>query len=140
WGFEAELSYPVIDTGSFRLLTDLRASYVEAELDDGTAVPRIPPLSLLGAIEAQTGPIDLRGEVQWFDSQDRTAPFETATDSFTLANALVAWRPLKDNRNLTFQLAADNLFDVTGRRHASFTKDFVPLIGRNVRASVRLSF
>ena len=26
------------------------------------------------------------------------------------------------------------------RRHASFTKDFVPLIGRNFRASVRLSF
>ncbi len=140
WGFEAELSYPVIDTGSFRLVTDLSASYVEAELDDGTAVPRIPPLSLLGALEAQTGPIDLRGEVQWFDSQNRTAPFETATNSFTLVNALVAWRPLKDNRNVTIQLAADNLFDVTGRRHASFTKDFVPLIGRNVRASVRLSF
>ena len=140
WGFEAELSYPVIDTGSFRLLTDLSASYTEAELDDGTAVPRIPPLSLLGALEAQTAAIDLRGEVQWFDSQDRTAPFETATDSFTLVNALVAWRPLKDNRNVTVQLAADNLFDVTGRRHASFTKDFVPLIGRNVRASVRLSF
>jgi len=140
WGFEAELSYPVIDTGAFRLVTDLAASYVEAELDDGTAVPRIPPLSLLGALEAQTGAIDLRGEVQWFDSQNRTAPFETATDSFTLVNALVAWRPLKDNRNVTIQLAADNLFDVTGRRHASFTKDFVPLIGRNVRASVRLSF
>ena len=140
WGFEAELNYPVIDTGSFRLLTDLRASYVEAELDNGDAVPRIPPLSLLGALEAQTGAVDLRGEVQWFDSQDRTAPFETATDSFTLVNALIAWRPLKDNGNVTVQLAADNLFDVTGRRHASFTKDFVPLIGRNVRASIRLSF
>jgi iron complex outermembrane receptor protein len=140
WGFEAELNYPVIDTGSFRLLTDLRASYTEAELDDGTAIPRIPPLALLGALEAQTGPIDLRGEVQWFDKQDRVTTFETPTDSFTLVNALVAWRPLKDNRNVTLQLAADNLFDVTGRRHASFTKDFVPLIGRNFRASVRLSF
>ncbi|MFM7378986.1 MAG: TonB-dependent receptor domain-containing protein [Erythrobacter sp.] len=140
WGFEAEFSYPVIDTGGFRLLADANASYVEAELDDGTAVPRIPPLSLLGALEAQTGPIDLRGEVQWFDSQDRVTTFETPTDSFTLVNALVAWRPLKDNRNVTVQLAADNIFDVNGRRHASFTKDFVPLIGRNFRASVRLSF
>jgi iron complex outermembrane receptor protein len=49
-------------------------------------------------------------------------------------------RPLASNRNVTLQLAADNIFDVTGRRHASFTKDFVPLIGRNFRASVRLSF
>ena len=139
-GIEADLSYPVIDGDKFRLLTDLRASYVEAELGDGTAVPRIPPLSLLGALEAQTDAFDVRGEVQWFDGQDRVTTFETPTDSFTLVNALVAWRPLADNRNITVQLAADNIFDVVGRRHASFTKDFVPLMGRNFRASVRLSF
>jgi iron complex outermembrane receptor protein len=140
WGFEAELNYPVIDTGSFRLMTDLRASYTEAELADGTAVPRIPPLALLGALEAQTDAFDLRGEVQWFGEQDRVTAFETPTDSFTLVNALVAWRPFTQNRNVTVLVAADNIFDVNGRRHASFTKDFVPLIGRNFRASVRLSF
>ena len=140
FGIEADLSYPVIDGDKFRLLTDLRASYIEAELGDGTAVPRIPPLSLLGALEAQTDAFDVRGEVQWFDGQDRVTTFETPTDSFTLVNALVAWRPLADNRNITVQFAADNIFDVVGRRHASFTKDFVPLMGRNFRASVRLSF
>ena len=140
FGIEADLNYPIIDGEGFRLITDLRASYVEAELADGTAVPRIPPLSLLGALEAQTGAFDVRGEVQWFDKQDRTTVFETPTDSFTLVNALIAWRPLADNQNVTVQLAADNIFDVNGRRHASFTKDFVPLVGRNFRASVRLSF
>lgn len=140
FGIEADFSYPVVDTGSFRLLTDLRASYIEAELGDGTAVPRIPPLSLLGALEAQTDAFDVRGEVQWFDDQNDVPTFETPTEGFTLVNALVAWRPLADNRNVTVQLAADNIFDVNGRRHASFTKDFVPLIGRNFRASVRLSF
>ena len=140
FGIEADFSYPVVDTGSFRLLTDLRASYIEAELGDGTAVPRIPPLSLLGALEAQTDAFDVRGEVQWFDDQTDVTTFETPTEGFTLVNALVAWRPLADNRNVTVQLAADNIFDVVGRRHASFTKDFVPLMGRNFRASVRLSF
>ena len=140
YGIEADLSYPVIDTGEVRLLTDLRASYVRAELADDTAVPRIPPLSLLGALEAQTTAFDVRGEVQWFDSQNRVTAFETPTDSFTLVNALVAWRPLAGNKNVTVQVAADNIFDVVGRRHASFTKDFVPLVGRNFRASVRLSF
>jgi iron complex outermembrane receptor protein len=140
WGVEADISYPIVDTEGFRLLTDLRASYIEAELGDGTAVPRIPPLSLLGALEAQTGAFDVRGEVQWFGEQDRVTAFETATDSFTLVNALIAWRPLADNQNVTLQVAADNIFDVNGRRHASFTKDFVPLVGRNFRASVRMSF
>ncbi len=140
FGVEAEISYPVIDTDGFKLLSDARASYVEAELADGTAVPRIPPLSLLGALEAQTGAFDIRGEVQWFDEQNRVTSFETPTDSFTLVNALVAWRPFAENQNVTLQLAADNIFDVNGRRHASFTKDFIPLMGRNFRASVRLSF
>jgi len=36
-------------------------------------------------------------------------------------------------------LQANNLFDAEGRRHASFTKDFVPLAGRNVKLSVKLS-
>lgn len=140
WGIEADLSYPLYESDRFKLLTDLSASYVEAKLANGDAVPRIPPLSLLGALEVQTDAFDVRGEVQWFAKQDRVAAFETETDSFALANALVAWRPLADNRNVTVQFAADNLFDVNGRRHASFTKDFVPLIGRNFRASVRLSF
>jgi iron complex outermembrane recepter protein len=140
WGAEAELNYPLIDTGNYRLLADLRASYVEADLANGDNVPRIPPLSLLGALEAQTGAFDLRGEVQWFAPQDRVAAFETETDSFALVNALVAWRPFEANRNVTVLLAADNLFDVVGRRHASFTKDFMPLMGRNFRASVRMSF
>ena len=140
FGIEADLSYPVINTDGLRLLADVRASYVEAELADGTAVPRIPPLSLLGALEAQTDAFDVRGEVQWFDSQNRVTDFEVPTESFTLVNAVFAWRPLADNRNVTVQIAADNIFDVNGRRHASFTKEFVPLVGRNFRASVRLSF
>ena len=140
FGVEADMSYPIIETDGLRLLTDLRASYVQAELDNGAAIPRIPPLSLLGALEAQTGAFDLRGEVQWFDKQDRVAAFESETDSFTLVNAVLAWRPFADNRNVTVQIAADNLLDVNGRRHASFTKEFVPLLGRNFRASVRMSF
>jgi iron complex outermembrane recepter protein len=140
WGAEAELNYPLIDTGSYRLLTDLRASYVEADLANGENVPRIPPLSLLGALEAQTGSFDVRGEVQWFAKQDRVAAFETETGSFALVNAMIAWRPFETNRNVTVLLAADNIFDVVGRRHASFTKDFIPLMGRNFRASVRMSF
>jgi iron complex outermembrane receptor protein len=140
WGAEAELNYPLIDNGNYRLLTDLRASYVEADLANGENVPRIPPLSLLGALEAQTDSFDLRGEVQWFAAQNRVAAFETETDSFALVNAMVAWRPFAENRNVTVLVAADNIFDVVGRRHASFTKDFIPLMGRNFRASVRMSF
>ncbi|NVE95550.1 TonB-dependent receptor [Altererythrobacter sp. JGD-16] len=140
FGFEADLNMPIVQTDSFDLIADLRASYVDADLDAEGGLPRIPPVSLLGALEAQFTSLDVRGEVQWFGSQDDVAEFETETDSFAFTNLYVSWRPLKDNPGVVVQLAGENLFDVTGRRHSSFTKEFVPLTGRNVRASVRLSF
>ncbi|MDC0886486.1 TonB-dependent receptor [Altererythrobacter sp.] len=140
WGLEGEVQIPIIDSGPFRLLTDLRAEYIKAELDDDTPLPRIPPLSLLGALEADFEQFNVRGEVQWFDDQNETAPFETRTDSFTFVNASIAWRPITGDKSVTLLLKAENIFDVTGRRHASFTKDFVPLAGRNIQASARFSF
>lgn len=140
FGVEGEISMPLYDTGDFTLLGDVRGSYINAELDDGSAIPRIPPIELLGALEAQTAAFDVRAEVQWFGEQDDVAAFETETDSFTLVNASVAWRPLPNRENVTLLVGVDNIFDVVGRRHASFTKDFVPLAGRNFKANVRFSF
>lgn len=140
FGFEADLVAPIIETDNFSLVTDLRASYVTADLDDGSNVPRIPPLTLLGALEAEMDAFELRGEVQWFAEQDDVVEFETPTDDFAFVNLYLSWRPLENNQNVVFQLAGENLFDTTGRRHSSFTKDFVPLPGQNFRASVRLSF
>ncbi|WFL78351.1 TonB-dependent receptor [Altererythrobacter arenosus] len=140
FGVEAELSYPLYQGGDLTIIGDVRGDYIRASLDDGSPIPRIPPLSLLGALEAQTDSFDARAEVQWFAEQDRVAGFETPTDSFTLVNLSLSWRPFKDAKSVTVLLGADNLLDVTGRRHASFTKDFVPLAGRNLKASVRVSF
>ncbi|WP_326521294.1 TonB-dependent receptor [Parerythrobacter aestuarii] len=139
WGLEGEVKLPLVDTVPFKLSADLRGEYVSAKLDDGTPLPRIPPLSLLGALEADLDAFNIRGEVQWFDKQDAIAPFETQTGGFTLVNASIAWRPISGNNNVTVLLKAENIFNVTGRRHASFTKDFVPLTGRNIQASVRFS-
>lgn len=140
FGVEAQVTLPLIDSGPFTLLADLRGDYIDATLDNGTPLPRIPPLSLLGAMEAQTDHFDARAEVQWFGKQTSIAPFETATDSYTLINASLSWRPFDGNDNVTVMLQADNIFDVSGRRHTSFTKDFVPVVGRNFKVSLRTSF
>lgn len=139
-GVEGEIEVALVDTAPLRLTADVRGEYVRARLDDGTPLPRIPPLSLLGALEADFDAFNIRGEVQWSDRQTATAAFETATDGFTMVNASFAWRPLRGSNNVTVLLKAENIFDTTGRRHASFTKDFVPLAGRNIQASLRFSF
>ena len=139
FGFEAEASAPIFDIAGGTVRADVGASYVEAELDDGTPLPRIPPLELLAALEWQSNTFDIRGEVEYYDAQNRTAPFEEATDGFTHVNLSAAFHPFR-NDGLVLMLQANNVFDVEGRRHTSFTKEFVPLAGRNFRVTARASF
>lgn len=139
-GIEGEISLPFYEREGLRLTAEAGGEYVEAELRDGTPLPRIPPLGLFGALEAEAGPIDARVEVEWFAKQDRVAPFETPTDDYTFVNASVAWKPVRGAENITLLAQVDNIFDVEGRRHTSFTKEFVPLPGRNFRVSARFSF
>ncbi len=139
FGIEGEISLPFVERDDLTLLAELRGDYIRATLDDGSPLPRIPPLSLSGALEAQTTYFDIRAELEWADAQNRIAAFETATDDFTLVNASVAWRPLGE-KNVTLLAQVKNIFDVDARRHASFTKDFVPLAGRDFKLSARLSF
>ncbi|WP_340588662.1 TonB-dependent receptor [Erythrobacter alti] len=140
WGAEAQVTFPLVEARDFSLLGDLRGSYTRAELSDGDAVPRIPPLSLYGALEARWEHFDLRGEVEWHDKQSNLAPLETPTDSFTHVNASLAWHPFEGEENFTLLAQVDNIFDVEGRRATSFTKDFVPLPGRNFKLTARASF
>jgi len=139
FGLEAQATFPLIDVDGFLLSADLRGDYVRATLDDGSPVPRIPPLSALAALDAQIGHFDARAELQWVDGQSRVAPLEDPTDGYEMVNLSLAWHPLEGSDNFTLMLQANNLFDVDARRHSSFTKEFVPMAGRNFRVSARMS-
>ncbi|MEA3261883.1 MAG: TonB-dependent receptor [Pseudomonadota bacterium] len=139
-GFEAAASAKVLDWRDGGLTLDAQADYTHAELKGVGPVPRIPPLRLRGGAEFEFGPLHFRGEVEWNDKQDRVASFETPVAGFTLVNVSAVWHPLGDEGPLTLSLAGNNLFNVTARRAASFTRDFVPLAGRDVRVTAKLSF
>ena len=140
WGAEAQITFPLVEGRDFSLLGDLRGAYTRVEFDDGTDAPRIPPLSLYGALEGRWDHFDLRGEVEWYDSQTDVAPFETPTDGFTMVNASLGWHPFEGRENLTLIAQVENIFDAEGRRHTSFTKEFVPMTGRNFKLTARASF
>jgi iron complex outermembrane receptor protein len=140
YGFEGEVSATLFKAGGFRLVGDLVGDYVRATVKGGGPVPRIPPLRLLAGIEAKSDNVDARVEAEWVDDQERVAALENRTDGFTMVNASLAWRPWGQDRHATLILSANNIFDVEARRHASFTKEFVPLAGRDIRLSARFSF
>ncbi|HVM23080.1 MAG TPA: TonB-dependent receptor [Sphingomicrobium sp.] len=140
YGFEAEVSATVMQAGRFKIVADGVADYVRATVKGVGPAPRIPPLRLLGGLEAQSDHLNGRVEVERVKAQRRVAAFENPTDGFTLVNASLAWRPWGKERETVIMLSARNIFDVEARRHASFTKDFVPMAGRDIRLSARFSF
>ena len=141
WGLEFQGSKRLASFGDMNLSVDGVADYTRFKISSGGGnVPRIPPLRLLGGAELSGGQIDLRGEVEWSDAQTKTAAFETPTAGFTLVNASATWRPFGRDHNVAIIASANNLFDVTARRSASFTKDFVPLSGRDFLVTARVSF
>ncbi len=140
WGFEVDASARIGHVGPFALITDVVADYVRFErTNNGGDLPRIPAMRVRGGIELEGMRLSLRSEVEHAFEQERTADFETPTADYTLVNASVEWRPLGRD-TVSLLLSANNIFDVVARRSASFTKDFVPLAGRDIRISARFSF
>jgi iron complex outermembrane recepter protein len=139
YGIELEGSVRLAETGGVTINADAVADYVRATIAGVGPAPRIPPLRLLGGLEAQSEDIDGRVEVEWVSEQDRTAAFETPTDGYTMVNASLAFHPFEGN-DTTILVSVNNIFDVEARRHASFLKDFAPLAGRDFRVSARLTF
>lgn len=140
YGFEVQGSVRLARFGDWAIVTDGLADYVRAKITSAGPAPRIPPLRLLGGIEAQSDAVQGRIEVERVTKQDRIAAFETETAGYTMVNASLSVKPFGARSQTSIVLSANNLFDVTARRHASFLKDFAPLAGRDIRVSARLSF
>jgi iron complex outermembrane receptor protein len=140
WGFEAEGALTVARFGDTRLEVTGLADYVRATvLSGGGAAPRIPPLRLLGGVEASGDMFGGRIEVEHVTRQSRIASFETETPAWTMVNASLTVRPFGVDSETAIVLSANNIFDVEARRHASFLKDVAPLLGRDIRLSLRFT-
>ena len=144
YGFEAQGEFEIASFesetwGSVEFSADAAIDLVRASLDQSgnDNLPRIPPLSGLFGAEARTDYVDLRAEVEHAAEQDRTTEFELPTDSYTLLNAYVTFKPFADRGDLSLRIGATNLTDEDARQHTSFLKDLAPLPGRNVRISLR---
>lgn len=140
YGAEVEASVRLAQIGDFAINLDGVGDFTRARIKGGGPLPRIPALRLLGGIEAQSDTVNARVEVEWVDDQTRIATFETPTKGYTMVNAALGFKPFGTDSPVDLTLSANNIFDVTARRHASFLKDYAPLAGRDIRVSARVSF
>tara|TARA_R110002167_G_scaffold62754_5_gene177146 strand:+ start:2543 stop:4585 length:2043 start_codon:yes stop_codon:yes gene_type:complete len=138
YGFEAEGSYALWESGDSKFAVEGQADYVKADTDLGPAA-RIPPYSVTGRLAWTSTPFDASVELRHVGKQDEVTANELPTDGYTLLNLAGAWRPLAD-RNVTVFAEARNLTNEEAREHVSFLKDIAPLPGRNFRVGVAYRF
>ncbi len=139
-GFETEGKFRVADgTGSLDL--KLRGDYVRAtNRDTGAPLPRISPLRLGAGLDYQIGNFGASLDVTRAAGQNRVAPGELRTGSYTLTDAALTWRTKARALNLEATLKGNNLFNQEARVHASPLKDIAPLPGRGLLMGLRGSF
>ena len=136
YGFEAAGQTELTSFGSFNLSADTLAEYVRAKTDSGN-LPRIPPLSVLSGLEAESDRLKLRAEWEYVAEASDLSDFELPTDSYNQINAFLTWKaPVGAKDDVALRLSVLNIFDAEARQHTSFLKDLVPLPGRNVRFSI----
>ena len=139
-GAELKARVELYEQGGHHLHLQLVGDFVDAELDTGGNLPRIPPLRLGGGLHYHSETWSASAELRWVDEQTDVAVNESATDGYTLVNASVGYRWLFKNQILDILLRGRNLTDEEARSHTSFLKDVAPLPGRDVSLALKFLF
>ncbi len=139
-GAELTARYELFERDGHHLHLRVVGDVVDAELDAGGHLPRIPPLSLGAGLHYHSERWNAMAEVRWTDDQDDVATMETPTEGYTFVNASLGYRFLFGGQILDLMLRGRNLTDEEARVHTSFLKNFAPLPGRDVSLSARFWF
>lgn len=133
-----ELSLTVSAHKYLDVLTGL--DYVNAELDNGTPLPRIAPLRGRIGLDAHYKGLSVRPEFVAVGDQDRVFVNETPTAGYGVFNIAGSYiLPTKHVAHI-FTVNAYNLGDRLFYNHISFIKDISPEIGRGVRVGYTVRF
>lgn len=139
-GFEIAAEAELFKAGGFDFHADASVDYVRATVDAANEnLPRIPPLSGLFGVEANSELFDVRIEAEYAAEQNRIADFELPTEDYLMLHAFLTVRPIRE-KALAIRVAAQNLNNEEARTHASFLKDLAPLPGRNIKVSLTGNF
>jgi iron complex outermembrane receptor protein len=114
--------------------------YVNAELNTGIPLPRIPPLRGRLGFDLHYRDASLKPEWILVADQNRTFTGESRTAGYGVFNVIGTYViPGKHNVNI-LSVNAYNLTDKLYFNHVSFIKDISPEIGRGLRFSYTVRF
>ncbi len=141
YGYEAELSFHLVDETSRHVHLDLLTDYVRAEqTTNHQPLPRIPPRRHGARLSYEDGRWGAEFEVRYAARQNRFTADESATSAYTLVNANVSYLIPAERVSYELFVRGKNLTNEEAREHTSFLKEFAPQPGRGVLGGVRMTF
>jgi len=141
YGAEGQITWHAHDAQGRGLDVYLLADTVRGtNKTDNTPLPRLPPWRVGLGFASIVGPWTFGAEVRHAFEQDRIAPYEETSDSYTLVSAHVAWNLPLERGGLQLFLRGTNLTDDEARPHTSFLKEVAPLPGRSFALGARWEF
>ncbi len=139
-GAELHARVALAEWNEHRVHVEILGDTVDAELDEGGNLPRIPPMSLGAGVHYHGHDWRAGVEWRWVDEQNDLAELEAPTDGYTMLNAHVGRRFTLQNQIFDVLLRGRNLTNEEARVHTSFLKTFAPLPGRDIALSARFWF
>jgi iron complex outermembrane receptor protein len=135
-GTEIDLDFALHE----QLWLNLGFDAVDAQLEDGTPLPRIPPVRGRVGLDWRFRSLSLRPEAVFVGEQDQLFPTETRTAGYALFNVVASYTIPRPHYAHIFSVNAFNLGDRLYRNHLSFIKELAPEIGRGVRFTYTVRF
>ena len=116
------------------------ADYVQAELTDGRALPRIPPLRGRLSLDIHYNSFSLKPEFVAVAKQARTFTGETSTAGYGVVNLSASYVIVQKHLAHLFSVNAFNLNNKLYFNHVSFIKDISPEMGRGIKVSYTVRY
>jgi iron complex outermembrane receptor protein len=138
YGAEAKTTF---ELGSSKRKLEVFGDYVRGvNRETREALPRLSPGRLGVALSGADLGWDWRVDCTYHLGQHHLANDETPTAGYAMVGASFSYPFKVEGGQGTFGLRLTNLFDSLGRDASSFLKDTLPMPGRGVEASVKLTF
>jgi len=138
WGGEVEVGVGLVDDGTYTIDLTLFGDFVEAELSDGSDLPRIPPRRIGAELSSARGDWSSNLRATYYAEQDDISSFNT--DSFTWVDFDLYYAMPGDDHDWELFFKGTNLLDEEARASTSFVAAFSQLPGRNFAAGARVKF
>ncbi|CAA0079571.1 putative TonB-dependent receptor [Zhongshania aliphaticivorans] len=140
-GVEYEVSYDLASVGAEQRYTfSLFGDRVDAELDNGDNVPRLPPGHDGLSVAWQWQDWQANVSYVYAHAQNDVGVNDTTTDAYKRVDASIARDFVLAGNDYTIMLKGRNLADEEIRNSTSFIRDYAPEAGRNIELVMRVNF